>query len=94
MLLQNLDECNGRFGVTPEFPGGIYHYYLTDSFPFGQRCVKGDAPADTGPGGEPPGAGGPGGEPPSCDDIPAGMPCCGDGFCGGPETATNCPEDC
>ncbi len=37
----DLDECNGRFGVTPEFPAGIYHYYATDSFPFIQRCVKG-----------------------------------------------------
>ena len=39
--LGDLDECNGRFGVTPEFPEGIYHYYATDSFPFVQRCVKG-----------------------------------------------------
>lgn len=51
----DLDECNGRFGVTPEFPDGIYHYYLTDTFPFGQRCIKGTALE---------GAGGPGGPPP------------------------------
>lgn len=38
----DLDECNGRFGVTPEFPEGIYHYYATDSYPFFQRCVKGE----------------------------------------------------
>lgn len=37
----DLDECNGRFGVTPEFPKGIYHYYATDSYPYFQRCVKG-----------------------------------------------------
>ena len=37
----DLDECNGRFGVTPEFPEGIYHYYATDSYPYFQRCVKG-----------------------------------------------------
>ena len=37
----DLDECNGRFGVTPEFPGGIYHYYATDSYPYFQRCVRG-----------------------------------------------------
>ena len=37
----DLDECNGRTGVTPEFPGGIYHYYATDTYPFMQRCVKG-----------------------------------------------------
>lgn len=38
----DLDECNGRVGVTPEFPEGIYHYYATDSFPYFQRCVKGN----------------------------------------------------
>lgn len=37
----DLDECNGRTGVTPEFPNGIYHYYATDTFPHLQRCVKG-----------------------------------------------------
>ena len=39
----DLDECNGRFDVTPEFPGGIYHYYATDGYPYVQRCVKGTA---------------------------------------------------
>lgn len=38
----DLDECNGCFGVTPEFPEGIYHYYATDTYPFFQRCVKGE----------------------------------------------------
>jgi hypothetical protein len=85
----DLDECNGRVGVTPEFPEGIYHYYLTDSFPFGQRCVKGTALAGAGGG---PGGGGMG--PPACADVPAGDPCCGDGICGGPETNANCSEDC
>lgn len=37
----DLDECNGRFGVTPEFPAGTYHYYATDDYPYVQRCVKG-----------------------------------------------------
>ena len=37
----DLDECNGRTGVTPEFPNGTYHYYATDTFPHLQRCVKG-----------------------------------------------------
>jgi hypothetical protein len=37
----DLDECNGRVGVTPEFPEGIYHYFATDSYPYFQRCVKG-----------------------------------------------------
>ena len=39
--LGDLDECNGRTGVTPEFPKGIYHYFATDTFPNLQRCVKG-----------------------------------------------------
>jgi hypothetical protein len=39
--LGDLDECNGRTGVTPEFPGGIYHYYITDTYPYIQRCLKG-----------------------------------------------------
>ena len=39
--LGDLDECNGRTGVTPEFPKGIYYYVATDTFPPLQRCVKG-----------------------------------------------------
>lgn len=38
----DLDACNGRYGVTPEFPNGIYHYYATDTYPFFQRCVMGE----------------------------------------------------
>lgn len=38
----DLDECNGRFGKTPDYPEGIYHYYLTDSFPFIPRCFRGE----------------------------------------------------
>lgn len=49
----DLDECNGREGVTPEFPQGIYHYYATDTYPYFQRCVKGEV--DAGNGGPPPG---------------------------------------
>ena len=30
----DLDECNGRFGPTPEYPGGTYYYIVTDEFPF------------------------------------------------------------
>ncbi len=37
----DLDECNGRFGVTPEFPRGIYHYYITEEFPFVSRLWRG-----------------------------------------------------
>ncbi len=37
----DLDECNGRFGPTPEYPEGIYHYYITDDYPYVPRCVFG-----------------------------------------------------
>jgi len=38
----DLDACNGRYGVTPESPTtAVYHYYITDSYPFIQRCVFG-----------------------------------------------------
>ena len=40
--LGDLDQCNGRYGVTPEFPDGIYYYVVTDNFPFFTRCLKGD----------------------------------------------------
>ena len=94
--LGDLDACNGRFGVTPEFPQGIYHYYLTDQFPYGQRCVKGSSlVTEIGPGGMGPGGMGPGGMgPPACADVPLGNPCCGDGVCGGPENPQNCAADC
>jgi hypothetical protein len=37
----DLDECNGYFGVTPEYPQGIYHYYITEEFPFVSRFWRG-----------------------------------------------------
>ncbi len=37
----DLDECNGRFGVTPEYLKGIYHYYITEEFPFISRYLRG-----------------------------------------------------
>lgn len=36
-----LDECNGRFGVTPEYPNGTYYYCLTDAFPHIPRLFRG-----------------------------------------------------
>tara|TARA_Y100001968_G_scaffold307778_1_gene325908 strand:+ start:219 stop:1955 length:1737 start_codon:yes stop_codon:yes gene_type:complete len=77
----DLDECNGRIGVTPEFPDGIYYYMVTDEFPYFTRCLKGEI------------ANGGGGVP-DCEDVPPGNPCCGDGICGGPENEDNCPIDC
>lgn len=37
----DLDECNGRLTVTPDFPAGTYAYFLTDSYPVVPRCVMG-----------------------------------------------------
>lgn len=60
----DLDLCNGRFGVTPEHPEGIYHYFLTDTFPYIPRYFRGTPdmsfirrgpPPGNGPG--PPGGG-------------------------------------
>jgi len=38
----DLDECNGRFGATPEFPDGIYYYMATDTYPYFSRCLRGE----------------------------------------------------
>lgn len=38
----DLDECNGRYGVTPEYPDGTYYYVVTESFPYVPRCLWGD----------------------------------------------------
>ena len=66
----DLDEANGRVGVTAEFPAGTYHYVLTDEFPFIPRLHKGTADPSffrKGPPGgpRPGGPGGPKGPPPS-----------------------------
>lgn len=37
----DLDQCNGRNTVTPDFPQGTYAYFLTDQFPFVPRCFRG-----------------------------------------------------
>ena len=36
-----LDECNGRFAVTPDFPKGTYYYVITASWPVIPRCFSG-----------------------------------------------------
>lgn len=50
----DLDDYNGRIGVTPEYPRGTFYYVLTDNWPFVPRLFKG-TPDDTfkkqGPGG-------------------------------------------
>lgn len=67
----DLDEANGKTGVTSEYPEGTYYYVATAEFPFYPRMMKGtpDAsfrrgPPGGGPGGGSPmkGAGGAGGQ--------------------------------
>jgi hypothetical protein len=73
--LGDLDDCNGRYGVTPDYPKGTYYYVVTDSYPYIPRAYKG-TPDESfqrhgpggrrGPGGGPgdgPFGGGPGGGP-------------------------------
>ncbi|MDP4584249.1 MAG: YHYH protein [Verrucomicrobiales bacterium] len=47
----DLDECNGRFCITPEFPEGIYAYFLTDQWPVIPRAFRGTPVNIRGPGG-------------------------------------------
>lgn len=37
----DLDECNGRFGTTPEHPNGTYYYVVTRHFPFLPPAFRG-----------------------------------------------------
>lgn len=70
----DLDECNGRQGVTPEFPGGTYYYVITDTFPFIPRYFRGTPDDSFRRKGPPQGGGGrrggPGGPPPPPRRIP------------------------
>jgi hypothetical protein len=63
-----LDDCNGRFTITPEFPEGTYAYFLTNQWPVILRNFRGESAVkqNEGPGGgQPggPGGAGPGGDP-------------------------------
>ena len=42
----DLDECNGRVTRTPEYPNGIYAYFLTEAWPVIPRCYKGTPSKD------------------------------------------------
>jgi YHYH protein len=55
----DLDECNGEFGPTPEFPDGIYHYHIMeDQSPYTPDCYHGVVDTSTtGGGAAPPGGG-------------------------------------
>lgn len=85
----DLDECNGRFCVTPEFPDGTYAYFLTSDFPVVPRQFRGTpdrsfqkrmrppGPDSSGfgpPGGGPAGNGPPPGPPPGGFGRPPGPP--------------------
>ena len=67
--LGDLDDCNGRHCITPEYPKGTYAYFLTSEYPFIPRFFQGNPDASfqkrkgggqRGPGGNRPrpGAGG------------------------------------
>ena len=57
----DLDQCNGRFTVTPEYPEGTYAYFMTEEWPVVPRNYRGTPSSDFrhGPGGGGPMAGGP-----------------------------------
>lgn len=64
--LGDLDQCNGRSGVTPEYPQGTYYYVITETYPFIPRCYHGTPDPSferRPPGGGRPGMGGPSGGP-------------------------------
>lgn len=42
----DLDECNGRWSKTPDYPNGTYVYYITDEFPSVPRCFVGTPSED------------------------------------------------
>ena len=44
--LGDLDEANGRNGVTPEYPNGTYYYIITDAFPSIPRYFRGTPSED------------------------------------------------
>ena len=54
--LGDLDECNGRVSATPEFPQGIYCYFITDTFPLVSRYWRGTPDESFEKRGPPPGA--------------------------------------
>jgi hypothetical protein len=42
----DLDECNGRRCITPDFPQGTYAYFLTEDWPVIPRRYRGTPSAD------------------------------------------------
>ena len=73
--LGDLDEFNGRTGITPEYPNGTYYYVITDSFPYMSRAFKGIPDKSFQKGGEGGGRGRPpGGQGPPNGQRPPGRP--------------------
>jgi hypothetical protein len=79
----DLDQCNGRLCVTPEFPDGTYAYFLTDQWPYIPHWLRGTpdetfTPQNNGsqgrPSGPPPGSGQRPSGPPSANGQPSGPP--------------------
>ena len=70
----DLDECNGRFGVTAEYPAGIYYYCITEEFPQLARQWRGTPDANFFKRGPGPGGPGPGGRGPRRGNAPDGPP--------------------
>lgn len=58
--LGDLDECNGRYCITPEMPDGGYAYFLTESWPVIPRFYRSNPSKDFERGGPGPGFGFPG----------------------------------
>jgi YHYH protein len=81
--LGDLDQSNGRLCVTPEFPDGIYAYFLTDQWPWIPHWLRGApdrtfTPQDNGSQGPPSGgagapSGGPGGNANGYGGAPGGQ---------------------
>jgi len=77
----DLDECSGHVGPTPEFPEGIYHYHLSeDASPYSIDCFHGEIDYGGGgggggqAGGQDGGGGEGGGRPPQDGGGPGGAP--------------------
>ncbi|MDB4617585.1 YHYH protein [Verrucomicrobiales bacterium] len=66
--LGTLDDSNGRFCVTPEFPDGTYAYFMTRDWPVIPRAFRG-TPIELKPMGPPHGGKGP---PPGGKGLPLG----------------------
>lgn len=67
---EDLDECNGHFGVTPEYPAGSYHYHVTSEFPYLIGCFHGEVQTT----GTQAGSGGGAAQPPAGSDANWIMP--------------------